>query len=356
MFGGKWGDRKTTFIGVAHRVAIEPLVGNTGRAARRPAATAIGRLAYSAAVSATRRFARIRVAAALVAGLLPIMAGCGSTTEPSGRPPTSSPISTDLSTPGPSPTGGQTSAGPPATPLPPGVVSCPGAEPDKPAAGRAATAHSTNWSGYVVHSGAPQFSCVEAAWTQPSVACPTKGSRTVAFWVGLGGVGQTGLEQIGTQTACTDGRDLVVVWHESLPRERAEVVEPLDVRTGDRIWAQVRWMGGAHYRLAIVDITHPQQLAIDDANSRLRRTSAEWIVEAPTAGCPTNCHVLSMPNYHRLRFTGVLVIADGIRRPLNGPGFVHERETMISRTGATRSIVSSTARDGTSFALDWKHA
>jgi hypothetical protein len=208
----------------------------------------------------------------------------------------------------------------------------------------------------VVASGDPQFSCVEATWTQPSVRCPAKGSRTVAFWVGLGGVGQESLEQIGTQTACTDGRDLTVVWHESLPREAGEVVEPLDVHAGDRIWAQVLWLRGGRYRLTIVDITHPQQLSVVDTNSGLLRTHAEWIVEAPTGGCPSSCHVLSMPNFGRFRFSDIAVSADGVRRPLDGTGFVHERETMVTRRGAIRSVVSSTASDGTSFAVDWKRA
>jgi hypothetical protein len=316
--------------------------------------TTIDRVAYSAAVNGTARDARTRAAAILLVAPL-LLIGCGSTVEPSGAPATP-PISTAIASPSPTAASSLATAAPPTTVLPPGVTPCPGAEPARQAVGAAAASRSTNWSGYVVSSADPQFSCVEATWTQPSVTCPTTGSRTVAFWVGLGGVGQHGLEQIGTQTACTDGRDLVVVWHESLPLERAEVVEPLDVRTGDRIWAQVRSMGGARYRLSIVDITHLQQVAIDDTNPQLRRTSAEWIVEAPTTGCPTRCHVLSMPNFHRLRFAGVLVTAEGVRRSLTGPGFTHERETMITRTGAIRSIVSSTVRDGTSFTVDWKRA
>jgi hypothetical protein len=318
--------------------------------------TAIDLLAYSAAVNARTSDARRRAAAVLVAGLLLHLAGCGSTVQPSGGSPTFSPIPTAIASPSRTPTGIPPSAAPPATPLPPGVTPCPGPERARQVVGGAAAARSTNWSGYVVHSAEPQFNCVEATWTQPSVSCPSKGSRTVAFWVGLGGVGQAGLEQIGTQTACTDGRDLIVVWHESLPLERAEVVEPLDVHAGDRIWAQVRWLGGARYRLAIVDVTHPRRLAIDDTNTGLRRTSAEWIVEAPTAGCPTSCHVLSMPNFGRVRFTEVSVVADGVRLPLNGPGFIHDRETMVTRKGVIRAVVSSTTRDGTSFAVDWKRA
>jgi hypothetical protein len=222
--------------------------------------------------------------------------------------------------------------------------------------GRAGSSPSSNWSGYVVRAAEPRFACVEATWTQPAVRCPSKGSRTVAYWVGIGGVGQEGLEQIGTQSACNDGRELIVVWHESLPRERSQVAEPLDVHAGDQIWAQVRWVGGARYRLTIVDITHPQQLSVTDTNSRLRRTSAEWVVEAPTGGCPTSCHVLSMPNFGRFRFTGTFVTANGIRRPLDGAGFVHDRVTMVTRTGAVRSVVSSTAADGVSFTVDWKRS
>ena len=167
-------------------------------------------------------------------------------------------------------------------------------------------------------------------------------------------MGQEALEQIGTQTECAGGRAIVVAWHESLPRERAEVTEPLDVRPGDTVWAQARWLGGAAYRLSLVDITHPVQFSIRDSNPTLRRTSAEWIVEAPTGGCPDSCHVLSMPDFGRLRFSGTWVTAADVRAPLDGSGFTHERETMITRRGLVRSVVSSTAPHGTSFTVVWK--
>lgn len=291
----------------------------------------------------------------LLAMLLPAFAGCDSTPQPSGSGPISGATSTASLAPSAT-TRLPPSAGPTARPLPAGVSPCPGKKPGGHPTGRAGSSQSSNWSGYMARAAEPRLTCIEATWTQPNVRCPSKGSRTVAYWVGIGGVGQEALEQIGTQSACTDGRELVIVWHESLPRERSQVAEPLDVHAGDQIWAQVRWVGGARYRLTIVDITHPQQLSVTDTNSRLRRTSAEWVVEAPTGGCPSSCHVLSMPNFGRFRFSGSLVTANGILRPLDGTGFVHDRVTMVTRTGVIRSVVSSTAADGTSFTVDWKRS
>ena len=124
--------------------------------------------------------------------------------------------------------------------------------------------------------------------------------------------------------------------------------------SGTLTTGNMTWLGGGAYRLSLVDITHPVQFSIRDSNPTLRRTSAEWIVEAPTGGCPDSCHVLSMPDFGRLRFSGTWVTASDVRAPLDGSGFTHERETMITRKGLVRSVVSSTAPDGTSFTVVWK--
>ena len=308
------------------------------------------------ALSAPARLAALL----LVAGLA---GACdASNPRPTAPSPSAGSSPSPTATVGPSPTPTPTpsamsspaTAGPAASPLPPGVVPCPGSAARGHPTGTNASARSSNWSGYVATSRAQQFSCVEGTWKQPSVHCPSRGVRTVSYWVGIGGVGQEALEQIGTQTECAGGRAIVVAWHESLPRERAEVTEPLDVRPGDTVWAQARWLGAAAYRLSLVDITHPVQFGIRDSNPTLRRTSAEWIVEAPTGGCPDSCHVLSMPDFGRLRFSGTWVTAADVRAPLDGSGFTHERETMITRKGLVRSVVSSTAPDGTSFTVVWK--
>src|SRR5512132_4138447 len=84
IFGGKCGDRKTTFIGVRHSVRSNrprQAVRITGIAGI--AAAAIGRVAYSAAVDPTSGGARRRGALVLAAMVLTVLTGCGSTPEPS---------------------------------------------------------------------------------------------------------------------------------------------------------------------------------------------------------------------------------------------------------------------------------
>src|SRR5271166_218699 len=51
---------------------------------------------------------------------------------------------------------------------------------------------SQNWAGYVAGSsdGSTQFSNVSGSWVQPASKC-TSGQDYAAFWVGIGGSGQS---------------------------------------------------------------------------------------------------------------------------------------------------------------------
>lgn len=274
----------------------------------------------------------------------------------------------------PSPTAPQAISAAPSTPLPsatpsagptagPGaaldplsssnVPSCPG-KPASHKTGPSRTATSSNWSGYVASASSAIFTCVEATWVQPSIKCTTTATRAVVYWVGLGGVNQKGLVQVGTDTSCIHGVAVARAWHESLPAERYMVSFVLEIRPGDRIHAQVRRVDASHYRLAVENLTSGGWLAASSTNTTLKRTSAEWIVEAPTIGCPSACKVAPMPNFGTFQFADVWATASGLRVPLDASGFSHVRTAMDSRTGRVRSAVSSTRSDGHGFAVRWR--
>jgi hypothetical protein len=200
------------------------------------------------------------------------------------------------------------------------------------------------------------FTCVEATWLQPSIRCHGLSPQSVTYWVGLGGYDETGLVQIGTESTCVNGHRLVSAWRESLPRQHFSVRLGLGIRVGHKIRAQVRWLGGTRYRLIVVDLSNGQHLTVDDSNAGVHRTSAEWIAEAPTGGCPKHCHVVKMPEFGTVTFLDAWATVAGRRVPLDGYGFTHVKMTMETSSGAVRSRVVSVAPSGTSIEVRWRRS
>jgi Peptidase A4 family len=242
------------------------------------------------------------------------------------------------------------------TPTPRPSASGPSPCPGKAASGYSGPARSessTNWSGYAATASHSTISCVEASWTQPTVHCGSV-RQAVSIWIGIGGFDQDGLEQIGTEADCVGGEAVGSMWHESLPSQHFEVPIHMTIRPGDKVRARVRMLSTTVYELSIANLTRRTSFTIRDTNKRIVATSAEWIVEAPTGGCPGRCRVLPMPNFGKFRFSGTAVTASGIREPLDGADFSHVAIRMVSAGGNTRASVSSTAADGSSFVVTWR--
>jgi hypothetical protein len=271
-------------------------------------------------------------------------------------------------TPTPSPTPSPTlTASPIVTPRPtptvidgPAVVGadiahCPGAV-KKGQTGTTGSQLSTNWSGYALVTSRAVVTCVEAEWIQPTVRCHGKSHTSVSIWVGLGGFNQGRLEQIGTAIDCIGGSSVDYSWHESLPKERHEVDTPVSVDPGDRIWAQVRWLGASSYQLSLADITTEDGFTVKDTSKGLRRTEAEWIAEAPATGCSPTCKILQMPNWGKVTFDHIAVTVNGVRATLKATGATRVRVRLETNSGTTRAVVTNTAADGSSFVVSWRHA
>lgn len=300
--------------------------------------------------------------AGLVAALT--MGGCDVSVAPtpgsgSASPPPAvvSPRASAIPRPIPTPTPRPTpTAGPAAEPAVGLVPPCPGSTPAGHPVGRLAVERSSNWSGYVATLAGSRFTCVEATWIQPTVECHGLGDQAVTYWVGLGGYDQHALVQIGTESTCLDGQPHASAWRESLPQQRHSMRLGLDIRVGHRIRAQVRWLGGSEYRLTLVDLTNRQRFTIEDTNTVVRRSSAEWIVEAPNGGCPKSCRILKMPDFGTLTFVDARMTYAGRRLPFDAAGPVHLRETMQTQAGKLRSQVTSTAPSGTWFKVRWRRS
>jgi hypothetical protein len=254
-------------------------------------------------------------------------------------------------------------------------------------------ASSENWSGYVVGSSSgKQFTSVSGSWVAPTVTC-TSGQSYSAFWVGLGGSGQssgssdsagsgqfggsgdptgsgesTTLEQDGTEADCSaSGTASSFAWYELVPS--APVRVDLGVHPGDHISSKVT-VEGANVTVSLSNQTTGQSFAKTLQTTNPDVSSAEWIAEAPSAcdGSVSNCSPLSLADFGTVRFTGVsATTTDGHTGTISDPnwsaaavslspgaadsGFgASQFASQQTSAGATPSALSS---DGSSFSVAW---
>jgi hypothetical protein len=172
-----------------------------------------------------------------------------------------------------------------------------------PATAGAATTTSSNWAGYAVSKSDVKFRRVAATWVQPAASCTTSGQRRYsAYWLGLGGyhTSSTALEQIGTEADCTaKGTASYAAWYEMVPEAPVEI--DLTIRPGDTLSASVT-VSGHTVKLYLANRTRgtkfTKQLTVD----RVDVTSAEWIVEAPSACYGDHCETLPLADFGTASF------------------------------------------------------
>ena len=164
------------------------------------------------------------------------------------------------------------------------------------------TTTSTNWAGYAASRPGVGFRHVSGTWVAPAAHCGSGTRRYSAAWLGLGGLHTTSraLEQVGTEADCAGGKGYYSAWYELVPA--APVRLALTVRPGDTMSAAVT-VSGHLVKLFIADRTQgtsfSKQLRVD----RVDVSSAEWIVEAPSA-CVDNggCRALPLADFGTTSF------------------------------------------------------
>jgi len=176
------------------------------------------------------------------------------------------------------------------------------------AAGAAqSSATSSNWAGYVAARLGVSFRHVSATWVMPVVTCSPGRHAYSANWVGLGGYrrSSSALEQIGTEAACTPtGKPKYAAWYELVPSAPRAV--RLTVRPGDTISASVG-VTGHQVQLRLANVTRGTVFFTRLRAARVSTSSAEWIVEAPSACVSSSlgssaCRTLPLANFGKTSF------------------------------------------------------
>ncbi|MGN6169587.1 MAG: G1 family glutamic endopeptidase [Solirubrobacteraceae bacterium] len=144
-----------------------------------------------------------------------------------------------------------------------------------PAAG--GTLPSTNWSGYAVRSSKHAISRATARFTVPTAGSPPAGFAST--WVGVGGFSTQDLIQAGIGEQPTTPH--YFAWWEKLPNS-AVPINSKSVAPGDRVAVTVAQISSRKWKISLTDTGHWSLSKTVNYNST--RSSAEWILEAPTVG------------------------------------------------------------------------
>jgi len=192
-----------------------------------------------------------------------------------------------------------------------------------PAAADAATTTSSNWAGYAVSKSGVKFRRVAATWVVPTATCSATGSRRYsAAWLGLGGyhTSSSALEQIGTETDCTaKGTPSYSAWYEMVPDAPVDI--DLTIKPGDTVSASVS-VSDHTVKLYLANRTRGTKFTKQMTVDRVDVTSAEWIVEAPSACYGNRCETLPLANFGATTFANANATATtGHQGAINDPAW-----------------------------------
>jgi Peptidase A4 family len=225
-----------------------------------------------------------------------------------------------------------------------------------PGAAAAATtteAASQNWAGYVA-SGS-NFSSVSGSWVQPS-ANTSGGDGYSAFWVGLGGSGQSqsqSLEQIGTQANVTNGQPVYYAWYELVPS--APVKLNMAIHPGDHISGSVS-VSGTNVTVSLSDQTTGASYNNTLQMSNPDTSSAEWIGEAPSASDGQgNLQPLPLADFATVNFSNASATAVGHAGSITDPAWNNQAVALTGTSGAGAQPSSLTS-NGSTFSVTWQSA
>jgi hypothetical protein len=222
--------------------------------------------------------------------------------------------------------------------------------------GNVTVSDSTNWSGYAVTGSS--FTSAKASWIVPTVNCATTPNTYAAFWVGIDGWTSSTVEQTGTDSDCSGKTASYYAWYEFYPKGSV-LISTLKVSPGNKIAAEVTY-SGSEFTITIVNETTGKSYSKSSRVSGAKRSSAEWIAEAP---CCTNAGgILPLSDFGIVDFGDDYTAVSGtnyatdssITGPINDFGTGVQEAIMVNgTTGANEAVPSALSTDGSSFTVSW---
>lgn len=224
---------------------------------------------------------------------------------------------------------------------------------------------SLNWSGYAALTNLddPKNYSVEktsGSWIVPTLKSTPNDAFSVA-WVGIDGYfdnkTSATVEQIGTAHFWIDGSPVYFAWFEMFgPTSSGGLNEILNfpVNPGDEIFAQVKYLANNIFSLKIYNMTQkvfariPQSLTFQPLAAR---TSAEWIIEAPTDSITGD--ILPLANYGTIKFFNCETVIRHKNGSISNKKWENSAITMVHPNHSVKSKPSSLQKGGKAFNIKW---
>jgi hypothetical protein len=166
--------------------------------------------------------------------------------------------------------------------------------------------------------------------------------------VGIDGYQSPSVEQIGIEADDSGGSTTYYAWYEMYPSGSVQI-QNLAISPGDNITASVVYSGGA-YDLTLTDNTTTKSFSISQAASNMQRSSAEWVVEAPSSGSGV---ILPLANFGTVAFTNASATINGVTGPINDSAWQSTAIDMASNGGASEATTSALATGGAGFTVTY---
>ena len=206
------------------------------------------------------------------------------------------------------------------------------------------------------------MSAVYGSWIVPTVSGSSSGKTYSAVWVGIDGSSDSTVEQIGTEQDVVNGTPVYSAWWEMYSTGNQQPEQPISSMTiepGDSITASVQYITSGTYAgdfyLSIVDTSRANDsFSTYESSSATQspsalRTSAEWIVEAPSVGSG----VADLANFGSVTFTNATAVINGVSGPIDSSSWQSEAINMVSSNGVAYDTTSVLTNSGTSFVVTY---
>jgi hypothetical protein len=211
---------------------------------------------------------------------------------------------------------------------------------------------SSNWSGYAVYastskkSQSESWTSVSGTWQVPTVVSTGITSYS-SIWVGLDGYNSGTVEQIGTeQDVSSTGSASYSAWYELYPK--MPVTIPYAVNPGDMITASVEYVGKNNFTLTINDDHWKIPFSITKSCANAKRSSAEWIVEAPWSG-----GVLPLAKFGTATFSDALAASSKTNELVPISSFTNQDRIDMVSDSVTKATTGGLTQGGTGFTVTW---